>query len=659
MIPHPGTIPRRAFFTDGAKEDFRISGSGRYVSCLSSGRFEREIWVAPRTDPRSARRVALVEGAGFLDYSWAWTDDLLVACWRVANSALVKVRRIEVASGRVVSLDCLGLGLAYLSDSPRRPGEMAILGYREGVLVPDVYRLCCRTGVAQQQLTNTNGFVDFRCDALLRVALGLRPEQNGLAAYRHHGDLGDWTRVPGPILDPDCHILAVDADGGQAILSGHFGLDTRAVWTLDLDSGELARIGFHPRADFAGDALIHPTTGQLQALAFTHSRKVWQTVAASLQPDFAALSGVGPGDLSIHSQTADGNIWIASTTSDCQPKRFFLYDRTKLATQDLGSSNDLLAGCQLSATRFSAPLSRDGFELPSYYTEPVLPAAETGAPPPAILLIHHGPWTRDAWDCASMHQWLADRGYAVIRVNFRGSTGFGRAFCEAARAEWGHKMEDDLFDALQPFVDGGLVDPDRLGVMGRCYGGFAALTALLQRGRLFRCGVAFGGPLSLLTMMNAVPSSSTELLELNELYIGDSRSPEGRSRLWNASPLSRVHDLRTPLLIGYGENDPRVEQAEIDTLVTSMSARRVPVTCLRCRDEGIEMERVENRRAFLAIAESFLGLHLGGRAEPMGADLADSSLRIQSGGEWVPGLSEAEQRRERDAIESHLESVRP
>ncbi len=658
MTPPQGTIPRRAFFTDGAKEDFRISGGGLYVSHLSSGRLEKEIWVAPRTDPRSARRVALVDGAGFLGYSWAWTDDLLVACWRVANSALVKVRRIEVASGRVVSLDCLGLGLSYLSDSPQRPGEMAILGHREGMLVPDVYRLCCRTGVARRQLKNTNGFVDFGCDALLRVRLGLRPERNGLAAYRRHGDLGDWTRVPGSILDADCRVVAVDAGFGQAILSGHFGLDTRAVWKLELESGELTRVGFHPRADFSGDVLIDPATGGLQALAFTHGRKAWQTVAASVRPDFEALSGIGPGDLSIHCQSGDGNIWMASSTSDCQPSRFFLYDRGKLAIEDLGSSNELLASCQLSATRFSAPLSRDGFELLSYYTEPAIPAAETGAPSPAILLIHHGPWTRDSWECSAMHQWLADRGYAVIRINYRGSTGFGRALGEAARCEWGQKMEDDLFDALQSFVDRGLADPNRLGVMGRCYGGFATLTALLQRGRLFRCGVAFGGPLSLLTMMDAVPSSSTTLQELNRRYIGDSRSPEGRSRLWNASPVSRVHDLRTPLLIGYGENDPRVEQAEIDALVASMNARRVPVTCLRCRDEGAEMERIENRRAFLAIAESFLGLHLGGRAEAMGVDLADSGLRIQSGGEWVPGLSEAEQRRERDAIESHLESVR-
>jgi dienelactone hydrolase len=658
MIPHPSPIPRGAFFTDGAKEDFRVSGGGRHVSYLSSGRLEKEIWVAPRADPCGARRVAVVEAAGFLGYSWAWTDDLLVACWRAATSALVELRRIEVASGRVVSLGTLGLGVACLSESPRLPGEMAILGYREGAAVPDVYRLCCRTGVAERLLENTRGFVDFRCDALLRVALGLRPEGNGIAAYRRHGDLGDWMRVPGPILEPGSQILAVDADGGQAILSGHFGLDTRAVWTLDLDSGELTRVGFHPRADFGGDALVHPATGRLQAVAFTHGRKGWQTVADSVRPDFEALSGAGPGDLSIHGQTADGDIWMASSASDRQPSRFFLYDRTKREIQDLGPSNDLLTGCRLSATRFSAPLSRDGFELLTYYTEPAIPAAETGAPPPAILLIHRGPWTRDSWECSSMHQWLADRGYAVIRVNFRGSTGFGRAFCEAARVEWGHRMEDDLFDALQSFRDGGLVDPDRLGVMGRCYGGFATLTALVQRGHLFRCGVAFGGPLSLLTMMDAVPSSLTEFRELNELYIGDSRSPVGRSRLWNASPLSRVQDLGTPLLIGYGENDTRVEQAEIDALVASMNARRVPVTCLRCREEGAEMERVENRRAFLAIAESFLGLHLGGRAEPIGVDLADSGLRIQSGAEWVPGLSEAEQRRERDAIESHLESVK-
>ncbi len=658
MGVHGGVIPRRAFFTDSARESFRISGGGRYVSYLSSGRLEKEVWVAPRADPGNARRVAVVEGGtSFLDYGWAWTDDLLIACWRVGNSALVRVRRIEVASGREADLECSGVGLSDLWGSPRFAGEVAILGYAEGARVPDVYRLCCRTGAARPLLKNPGDFVDLRCDARLRVTLGLRPEGSGFAVYRHQHDPGEWTRVPGPILERDCHILAVDAEGGQAVLSGHLGLDTRAVWKLDLNGGELTRVGYHPRADFADDVLIDPATGELQALAFSCGRRVWQAISASLRADFDALAGAGSGDLSIHGQTADGNVWLASTTSDCQPSRFFLYDRTTPLIEDLGSSNGLLAGCQLAATRSFVPVSRDGLELRSYYTAPAAPAAEAGAPVPAILLVHHGPWTRDSWEYGPMHQWLADRGYAVIRVNFRGSAGFGRAFAEAGCGEWGRKMEDDLFDALQSLVEKGLADPNRLGVMGRCYGGFAALTALLRPGVLFRCGVAFGGPLSLLTMTDAVPSSLTEFQELQQHNVGDSRSPEGRSRLWNASPLSRVQDLHTPLLVGYGENDPRVQDAEIDALVASMSARGVPVTCVRCRDESIEMERVENRRAFLAVVEAFLSLHLGGRAEPMGLELANSGLQIRNGGEFVPGLREAERRRERDVIESHLDSV--
>jgi dipeptidyl aminopeptidase/acylaminoacyl peptidase len=258
-----------------------------------------------------------------------------------------------------------------------------------------------------------------------------------------------------------------------------------------------------------------------------------------------------------------------------------------------------------------------------------------------VLLVHGGPWGRDRWGFHPLHQWLANRGYAVLSVNFRGSTGFGKAFVNAGDREWGAKMQDDLHDAVAGAVREGVADPERVAIMGGSYGGYAALAGLTFTPEAFACGVDIVGPSNLVTMVETIPPYWRSLIEVDAKRVGDSRTEEGRSFLWSRSPLPFADRIRRPLLIAHGANDPRVAQAESDQIVAEMGANGIPVTYVVFSDEGHGFVRPPNRLAFRAVTEAFLGAVLGGRHEPIGSDLAGSSIAVPVGAELIDGLPEA------------------
>ena len=240
-----------------------------------------------------------------------------------------------------------------------------------------------------------------------------------------------------------------------------------------------------------------------------------------------------------------------------------------------------------------------------------------------------------------MHQLLANRGYAALSVNYRGSTGLGKRFTNAASLEWGRKMHDDLIDAVGWAVEEGIADPDHVAIMGGSYGGYAVLAGLTFTPDTFACGVDLVGPSNLITMVESVPSYWKPEIEIDATRVGDSRTDDGRALLKERSPLTHVDRITRPLLIGHGANDPRVRRDESDQIVDAMKEKGIPVTYLVYLDEGHGFARPENNISFTAVTEAFLAEHLGGRFEPVGGDFDRASIDVQTGSEQVPGLEEA------------------
>jgi dipeptidyl aminopeptidase/acylaminoacyl peptidase len=325
---------------------------------------------------------------------------------------------------------------------------------------------------------------------------------------------------------------------------------------------------------------------------------------------------------------------------DDGPSRFHLYERSQKNLRHLMDQRKELAGKALPSSRPVEIISRDGLKLVSYL---ILPAKEKGAVPakplPMVLDAHEGPWRRNFKAFHPFRQLLADRGYAVLAVNYRGSTGFGKKFVAAGNLEWGRKMNEDLADAVQWAVKEKIADPARVAVLGFSYGGYATLAALAFTPDLFACGIDMSGPCDLNSLLENAPDYwAATWMQIYHSRMGDPSTPEGKKLLQDRSPALHVDGIKKPLLIAQGANDPKVMRSDTDKFVKALKEKGVPVTYALYPDEGQGFHRPENNLAFMALAEAFLKKHLGGEAEPIGKSFEGSSLRILEGKEGIPGL---------------------
>ncbi len=289
--------------------------------------------------------------------------------------------------------------------------------------------------------------------------------------------------------------------------------------------------------------------------------------------------------------------------------------------------------------------SRDGMTLPSYLTLPKSADANNDGKAdkavPMVLFVHGGPWARDGYGFNSYHQWMANRGYAVLSVNFRGSTGFGKNFISAGNLEWGRKMQDDLTDAVAWAVKNGVAQKDKVAIMGGSYGGYATLAGMTYTPEVYACGVDIVGPSNLETLLKTIPPYWVPIVSQFHQRMGNPNTPEGLALLKERSPLYSADKIVRPLLIGQGANDPRVNQAELDQIVSAMKAKNIPVTYVLFPDEGHGFAKPANNIAFNAVTEGFLSKCLGGRAEPIGDTVRKSTAKVPQGAEYSPGLAEA------------------
>jgi dipeptidyl aminopeptidase/acylaminoacyl peptidase len=354
---------------------------------------------------------------------------------------------------------------------------------------------------------------------------------------------------------------------------------------------------------------------------------------------------VQDGELIVTSRTLDDKQWTVAFMLDDGPVKYYRYDRENQKANFLFNNRDDLEGYPL--VEMHAPIieARDGKKLVSYLTLP--PGSDPDGdgkpdkPVPMVLNVHGGPWARDTWGFDAEHQWLANRGYAVLSVNYRGSTGFGKSFVNAANAEWAGKMHDDLIDAVKWAVDQGIAEKDKVAIMGGSYGGYATLVGMTFTPDVFACGVDIVGPSSLVTLLQHIPPYWATFMPVMKIRVGDVDTEEGRQKLLERSPLRLVEKISKPLLIGQGANDPRVTQLEADQIVEAMQKKHIPVTYVLYPDEGHGFALEQNRMSFNAVAEAFLAKNLGGRFEPVGDDFEGSSIHIPTGADQVPGVADA------------------
>jgi dipeptidyl aminopeptidase/acylaminoacyl peptidase len=366
-----------------------------------------------------------------------------------------------------------------------------------------------------------------------------------------------------------------------------------------------------PRYDVT-EVRLHPDTNEPQVALVLRERMAYAVLDDALDDDVERLRSLERGDLVFADHDDLDRTWLVGFTADDGPVRYYAYDRGTTEAEFLFEHQPALSRYELARMEPFSFHARDGLEVHGYLTFP--PGGERDGLP-TVLNVHGGPWTRDTWGYNPEAQWLANRGYLCVQVNYRGSTGYGKAFVNAGDREWGRQMHHDLIDAVDWIVGRGFADPGRIAIYGGSYGGYAALVGAAFTPDVFRCAVDIVGPSNLKTLIESIPPYWAPLVAQFHTRIGDPATEE--ELLWERSPLSRAGDIRIPLLIAQGANDPRVKQAESEQIVAALRDKGIPHEYLVFEDEGHGFAKPENRLRFYAAAERFLARHVGGRYEPV------------------------------------------
>jgi len=638
-------IPRRVLFGNPDRLNPQLSPDGSQLGFVAPVDNVLNVWVGPSDDPSSARPVTKDTHRGIRSFFFPHTNQHLVYIqdrdgdenWRVYSVDLGTNETRELTPGTGVRAEVQQL-------SPQFPDAILIGLNDRDPQFHDLYRVNIRSG--EKTLVQQNDqFAMFATDEEFQVRFGVRfTPDGGNELVRRAGDEWKPFLTVGPDDTMTTRPIEFDESGRTLFMIDSRDRNTAALTAVNAETAETTLLFQDDRAD-VNRLLQHPTRKTLQAVGVTYLRPSWTFADLRVQADFQLLQGLADGDVDVISRSLDDRQWIVAIDVDNGPVRFYHFDRAQRKSRFLFTNNAALEGATLARMHPVVIPARDRLELVSYLTLPVgTDEDEDGRPAeplPMVLYVHGGPWARDLWGYDAYHQWLANRGYAVLSVNYRGSTGFGKSFINAGDREWAGKMHDDLMDAVRWAVEAGVADPKRVAIMGGSYGGFATLVGMTFTPDVFACGVDIVGVSNILTWIDAIPPYWAPLRDLFARRVGDFRTEEGRRFLQERSPLTHVDRICRPLLIGQGANDPRVKKAESDQIVEALQARNIPVTYVLYPDEGHGFARPPNRMSFNAVAEVFLAKHLGGRCEPMGDDFTGSSIAVPAGAEGVPGLVEA------------------
>ena len=656
-------LSRKVLFGNPDKSALKISPNHQMISYLAPLNDVLNVWVAPVDNPEKAVAVTNDTLRGIRIYFWSYNNEQILYLQDLGGDENWQLHAVNVGTKEDKNLTPFeeiigpdGQPVTMPDGRKLRPrANMQEVSYKypNEILIGlntrnpqyfDIYKLNIISGELNM-IQQNDRFAGFQTDNdyNVRYALENTPD-GGMEIFIPDGKNG-WKTFDKIPMEDALTTSPIDFNKAGDVL---YMIDSRqrntaALIAVNLTTGEKELIYENQRADLS-NIMIHPTEKTIEAAASDYLRTEWEIFDESIKPDMEYLKGITEGDMNVIDRSLDDNLWAVSYVKDDGPVYYYLYDRAAKKAKFLFTNRKNLEDAKLAKMSPVIIKSRDGLNLVSYLTLPYGSSSENdyhpSKPLPMVLFVHGGPWARDSWGYNSYHQWLANRGYAVLSVNFRGSTGLGKNFINAANMEWGTKMHDDLIDAVNWAVEEGIAQKDKIAIMGGSYGGYSTLIGLTFTPDVFACGVDIVGPSNLLTLMETIPPYWLPMINMFATRVGDYRTEAGKKFLESRSPLFFVDKINKPLLIGQGANDPRVKQSESDQIVKAMQEKNIPVTYVLYPDEGHGFARPENKMSFNAVTEIFLSQFLGGRFEPIGNDFEGSSIEVPTGSENIPNLGE-------------------
>ena len=610
-------IPRSVLFGNPERTSPRMSHDGSQLGWIAPKDGVLNVWVAPidesnGVDWAAARAVTDDTDRGIRMFGWAWDGRHLLYVqdaggdenWRLYDVNLVTGERRDLTPFEKIHAQIIG-------SSKRRPTEVLVGMNADNPQLHDVYRLDLVTGNLVKEIENP-GYAGWLADEDLVVRCALAPLPDGsLDVLVRDSASADWrTLLTIPAEDvTSSDVVSFSGDGRSLVMISAAGADTGRLTRVDLATGATTVLAEDPEADVTG-AVLDPDTRDPQIVMILKDRMTYVVLDPSVQDDLKAIRGLHPGDPMFLGRDEADQTWLVGFNVDAGSLTFYLYDRASKSGRLLFEARPALSSYTLAAMEPFSFTARDGLEIHGYVT---FPPGQGRSSLPAVLDVHGGPQVRDSWGYNPEAQWFANRGYLCVQVNYRGSTGYGKAFVAAGDREWGGKMHDDLIDAVSYITGQGWADPSRVAIYGGSYGGYAALVGAAFTPGVFRCAVDIVGPSNLKTLLETIPPYWAPMIA--QLYRRVGNPETDAEFLWSRSPLSRARDIKIPLLIAQGANDPRVKQAESEQIVAALTEAGIEHEYLLFPDEGHGFAKPENRIRFYTAAERFLARYLGGRYE--------------------------------------------
>jgi len=652
-------IPRRALFADADRPIAALSPSGEQIAYIEVQEATRSAWVAPVDDLEKRTRVALLEGGQPLGLWWSADGQHLVVQQQVRDG--VRLASCDAAGTSPVDLTPMrGVSARLERLSGELPGQALVALNDRDPRVHDLWKIDLAT--AEKALVMERGeFRTLYFDAHYRPRVAEKLGRDGTLDLLRRAADGQW--VPLRTLDADRAnpqrapgsgaqgVVGVDATGDVLYLVDNTGRDKSALLAIELATGRETVLATDADADIRPIAVADRVTGRVLAASAQFDRLRRYVVDETVRNDFAALEkhfGAPIGTVAI---SAQDRTWLVAPL-DGGPVRYHLYQRAGQAVQPLFSAQRALDRYPLAKRSAHVATTRDGLRLPCHLYLPVGSDANgdglPDAPLPTLLFVHGGPdaaYPWDSWLTNRCLQLLANRGYAALRVEFRGAGGFGKSFLEQGWREWGGKMQQDLVDIAHWAVDQHIAPKEKIGIWGWSFGGFSAFATLAFYPDEFACGVSMYG-LSDLEMF----ARRTSMFSPNGAQrTGDPKTPEGLALLRRQSPLHSAERVTRPLLVTHGGKDVVVPKQHSDLFVAALEKHGKDVTYLVYPDEGHDYAQPKSWISFWAVAERFLHQHLGGRFESTADDFEGAKLEVPAGGNLIPELAPYAKPRSRDS----------